>query len=661
MGSTTLFTFLFEHPTRAQTVELLGSWDNFTTSYQLQRDRRRGRGVWSGCYTFDNIICDGDLKNVGEPRSGALKMGGTYWYYYNVDGEECHNPSEPSTTLCPLLPGQQLNVLEVPRETRSGQNSLNPDVFTRNPKDKFLTPVPPVPPKAMPSPRLGDYCRETYTVPTVSLTTPRSATYPYTTPAYSPGPARHARSASTTPAMSSTALFSDFKGLKEKFAQKRSASHARSGSRNIRELEIGAPTLISTTAEEVNLVPLSSLQRTPVSSPLPTPLTSRSLPTPRTATSLSPSVQAKLREFSPLGSHPIDPAKDFEMSSLTTARADEGHHGGRPRSRSDVAPSTAESLYAPVSLVRARSTETRRTKLFCNEPWISSPRLPRQHEIDPEAAAEDLAPAPTLRRPTTSLDPLVADARPTSSHGGHQSSGLRNSALDKDKELPPLPRYLVPAPLYACNSESSSPKLQSDLEENEYREIQVEDATFQMLSERKGEFATWGTDSVTFSSPTSDDEDVYSPTFSSLTSDCSDSGSPHRYSRFSISDYIDSPDRNSAVIEEGMGDEQLDSDAAQHHISTSPPKLGELQLSSFGPSLFNLDIQHAESAPRRRAACFGLGFQSYKLPEDETESKDTITEPSLRPQPAIQHDRGSSVSHVEKLVDDFGFLGDSVV
>jgi hypothetical protein len=578
---------------------------------------------------------------------------------YSVDGiEERYNPSEPSTTTCPLLPGQRLNVLEVPREAGNSHNTGDADVFTRNPKDKFLTPVPPVPPKALPSPRLGDLCSESYRVPMVSLTTPRSATYPYTTPAYSPGPVRHARSASTTPALSSTALFTDFKGLKEKFAQKRSASHARAGSKNIRGLEIGAPTLISTTAEEVNVVPLSSLRRTPVSSPLPTPQASKSLPSPpmapQTASSLPVSVREKLRQFSPLGSHPIEPAEDCLQSSVAPV---ECSYETRPRSRSDVAPTTAGSLCAPASIARANSTAMRRTKLFCNEPWISSPRLPRQHEIDPEAAAKKI---PVLQRPLVALEPLSADVRPTSSHGGDRSSGLRDSALDKDKVLPPLPRYLVPAPLYACNSADPSSQTEDAPEEHEYQEIQVEDARFQMLSDPKGHFSLWSAESGTFSSPTSDDEEAYSPTFSSLTSDCSDAGSPRRFSRFSISDYIDSPNRDSAFVEDEFEKEAQSESTTEEDVSTLPPKLEELHLSSFGPSLFDLDIQHAESAPRRQAACFGLGFQSYKLPEDETASKVTVTESSFHSKPAIQHLRGSSLGRSETIVNDFGFLGEVV-
>ncbi|KAL1592384.1 hypothetical protein SLS60_011463 [Paraconiothyrium brasiliense] len=587
-------------------------------------------------------------------------MGGTYWYYYSVDGvEERHNSAEPSTTACPLLPGQRLNVLEVPRESESRHVVGDADVFTRNPKDKFLTPVPPVPEKTLPSPRLGNLCSEPYRVPAVSLTTPRSATYPYTTAAYSPGPARHARSASTTPALSSTALFADFKGLKEKFAQKRSASHARAGSRNIRHLEIGAPTLISSTAEEVNLVPLPSLQRSPIPSPSPTPGTSKSLPSapivPHTATSLPASVREKLREFSPLGSHPIHPANDLISPSLSASGF---AHATRPRSRSDVAPTTAGSLCAPASVVRANSTDTRRTKLFCNEPWISSPRLPRQHEIDPDAAAKD---ALVLQRTPVALEPPSIDARPTSRHGGDCSLRLRNSAMSTDKELPPLPRYLVPAPLYACNSADSSPKMDEAPEEHEYQEIQVDDARFQMLSERRGgHFSIWSAESGAFSSPTSDDDEVYSPTFSSLTSDCSEAGSPRRFSRFSISDYIHSPERDSAFLEEDLGKNEQHGSTANDDISAMLPKLEELHLSSFGPSLFNLDIQHADSAPRRQAACFGLGFQGYKLPEDETSSRVTVTKTSLHSQLAIRHGRGSSISRNETLVNDFGFLGDAV-
>lgn len=97
MGSTTLTTFLLYvssspprkprtdfspsqvHPSII-TVELLGSWDNFSRPYPLERDRRAGRGHWRGCHTFRNITCDGEGRTI-DGRDGGLKMGGTYWYF----------------------------------------------------------------------------------------------------------------------------------------------------------------------------------------------------------------------------------------------------------------------------------------------------------------------------------------------------------------------------------------------------------------------------------------------------------------------------------------------------------------------------------------------------------------------------------------------------
>ena len=125
------------------------------------------------------------------------------------DDEEQHNILEPSTTVCPLLPGQRVNVLEVPMEfsCRSGTTSQDRSVFTQNPNDRYLTPVPP---KPLPSPRLGDLCKESYRVPT-----PRSATYPPLSRSGNPREG-HARSASSSPSFGSNAVFTEFKVLKGK-------------------------------------------------------------------------------------------------------------------------------------------------------------------------------------------------------------------------------------------------------------------------------------------------------------------------------------------------------------------------------------------------------------------------------------------------------------
>lgn len=64
-----------------RSVKLLGSWDNFSKAYPMERDRRVGPGQWRGCHTFTDIIGDGPPGDKSQWRTGGLKMGATYWYY----------------------------------------------------------------------------------------------------------------------------------------------------------------------------------------------------------------------------------------------------------------------------------------------------------------------------------------------------------------------------------------------------------------------------------------------------------------------------------------------------------------------------------------------------------------------------------------------------
>ena len=135
----------------------------------MTRDLRIGRHHWRGCFSFSNIICDGEPAEELVSREGGLKMGGKYWYYvrtighqrllgvlirgqYQLDSEmDHHNPCEPSTTSCPYLPGQRVNVLEVPTQDESDDSTGRPSTssssidakFTLNPEDKFLALKPP--------------------------------------------------------------------------------------------------------------------------------------------------------------------------------------------------------------------------------------------------------------------------------------------------------------------------------------------------------------------------------------------------------------------------------------------------------------------------------------------------------------------------------------
>ncbi|KIW88241.1 uncharacterized protein Z519_11352 [Cladophialophora bantiana CBS 173.52] len=194
MAPTTLVTFLVRSPPSTRSVHLYGSWDNFTNAYPMQRDTRTGPEHWSGCHSFSNIICDGDAKGNGLPRQGGLKMGGTYWYYYKLDDEiEFHNSAEPSTTSCPMLPGQLVNVLNVPfalttssRSRNDSVSSISSDYRTMDPTDKFLNPRP-VP--AKPSlPRLK-------TSPTLLQQSWSSSSSPASSSSL---PSRRGRSTSTT-------------------------------------------------------------------------------------------------------------------------------------------------------------------------------------------------------------------------------------------------------------------------------------------------------------------------------------------------------------------------------------------------------------------------------------------------------------------------------
>ncbi|KAF2124773.1 hypothetical protein P153DRAFT_390241 [Dothidotthia symphoricarpi CBS 119687] len=640
MDNTALHTFWFHCPAALRSVVLLGSWDNFAKPYLLKLDTRRGRCLWKGCFTFADIICDGDLDNLSPKRDGPLKMGGTYWYYYKVDGEEeSHNPTEPSTTFCPLLPGQRLNVLEIPHEGHRRSSSANSDVFTRNPGDRYLTPVPPSTPRPLPSPQLGDTSTQPYNTLMALPWASRSASYPPADRFLSPNVVRHARSASASPLLSSTPLLGEFKGLKEKLVSKRSRSRSRS---ETKELEIGLPVLISTTIDHHHLISPSSFRPPPSPLPRDTPLATDHQRLP-----------ALRKQFAPLGSHPVDPVWDA-TPNIAELSGEQERPRRRPQSHMPFTVGINESDLSS-GRVRANSADTRRTEhgLFSNAPWLSSPEP--QHSFDDVSAAEVEAaqqfhPAPVLRRPSASLELPFISERPTSSHGEDCSSSLRSSSFDK--ALPALPRYFEPEPLFVCNDSTvhelpaEEPRYEQRPQENQ----DADDFIVQFAERSRSHFSTWSSDSLTFSYPNSDDEAVQSPTFSSLTSDCS---SPRRLStRFSYVEQRCDTDYDMTSTE-----------GSSAYLSASPPQLDQLRISTFGPNLFNVDIQHTDPTPHRKVACFGLGFQGfqgYSLPDDG-DSKSTITETTLRPEPTDRSQRESSASHLERLMDEFGYLGDAVV
>ncbi|POS76842.1 hypothetical protein DHEL01_v204753 [Diaporthe helianthi] len=114
----------------------------------MERDSRRDRRQWRGCYVFKDVIYDGERPGSSR-RNGGLKMGQPYYYYYELDGcVEAHDPSLPTTTACPYLPGQTVNMMWVPTEKSDRKRSASlssvrrEDFKTMSPKDKYSTPKP---------------------------------------------------------------------------------------------------------------------------------------------------------------------------------------------------------------------------------------------------------------------------------------------------------------------------------------------------------------------------------------------------------------------------------------------------------------------------------------------------------------------------------------
>ena len=245
-----------------------------------------GRGFWRGCHSFVNIICDGQTMNKQPGRSGGLRMGEKYWYYvrkphglpphyltsdqYKLNGDiEYHNTAEASTTSCPSLPGQPVNVVEIPlihsshsRSTSASSNTSSAsEIRTMNPEDKYLKP------RAAPLPRL-------HTTPSKTSLLPASSKYP-TPPGSSLEPPSihetvpHPKSAvisrrqhfprdesvpgksrSLSPPRQHLGLRAAFQQLKDSISEP-DMERGRSGyGEHQGEMQIGNPVLISRTDEE---------------------------------------------------------------------------------------------------------------------------------------------------------------------------------------------------------------------------------------------------------------------------------------------------------------------------------------------------------------------------------------------------------------------------
>lgn len=682
MGTTTLVTFLFESPAAARTVELLGSWDNFTKSYSMKRDRRKGSCFWSGCYSFKDIICDGDLNNLSQKRSGGLKMGGTYWYYYRIDDNEYHDSTQPSTTLCPLLPGQRLNVLEVPFESRSRSNSassISSGIHTLDPEDKYLTPRPaPIPrlPKSSGSHSYEHFRKHSH--PDTGDSTITATSHPLSANNDSEaqsrlGSSHYERKIKSAASSTSTlkTAFLDLTGTKEKSAtsldtsklrRPASAENERGRSRharNVRELRISPPILIGSTSERQNLMPLktSGFPKSSLSSPI-SPMT------------------VKGHGFSPLRCHPVDaeidfsfpnesiqgvqpPAKrDQSQTSLSSVKPEfvlgreRASSTGRKRTSSPRkvrSPSQSETIYhrRSLSIGRVREPSPLRNAVIFDEP-MQIPEEIKEVKNEDEAAAEMASLSLSPLAPSHSID----TQRPPSYQKDDLDPAKRSKPL-LDKDLPALPSYLVPEPLFRQveTSEVDGDNLMKDEQMSQ--------------SEPSSNISLWADTSAALTSPSLDGDGVNSPTFSCLTTGSSDIDTPERLS----DQFATGIDIFYHVDGEGRGNEHFNDPSDRHESATSEsPALLE---SPLGPNFFKIDIKRPESAPRRHAACFGLldRFHGYSLPDDQSVSDGARAKPPMlsnfeNPIPSesqINAEADPAVSQLEHLMNEFGYLGEAVL
>jgi len=94
----------------------------------LKKDTQKGSGHWTGCHAFNDIVCDNEENtHPANRRNIGLKQGGTYYYYFVINNtSNFYDVNTPYTSLCPMLPGQAVNILEVPieRPMSSGSSLL---------------------------------------------------------------------------------------------------------------------------------------------------------------------------------------------------------------------------------------------------------------------------------------------------------------------------------------------------------------------------------------------------------------------------------------------------------------------------------------------------------------------------------------------------------
>ncbi|KAH0541528.1 hypothetical protein FGG08_004003 [Glutinoglossum americanum] len=589
--NTALFTFMLQTPPNINSAHLVGSWDNFKKRYPMEKDVRKGRGHWKGCHTFENIICDGELDVRGRKRDGGLKMGGKYWYYFELDGEiEIHNPTQPSTNSCPFLPGQPTNILDVPIETgsehhRNHGRSSSLGQLTLNPADKYTQPRPAPKPKP---PRLSTSPASLRRRPV----SPWRARQGHSSPIPSGSPSAKARNSPFTRKRSVTdsgamKSFSRTNSLRAAFLNTRGSDNEseRDYGGETRDLKIGNPVLISRSDEGRHCIPISAFSRTP---------------SPTSPASVLPQTHSPIRSGNPTETRPPKSPLRFHP----------------------VVPSV------DVSPVRATSRDLSPSR----NPILDLPLPPLPVEIIVE---ED-----------------------------------ENEDFDLDFQASPEPEYVIPTALKpppprkpSFNEDSSSECLSPNIPDMTFghhtalkpEPLHIRERIPRMDQEPRSHFSIYSNSSAAYSPSSANTlNSPMSAYFSSINGDSSVPDSPCELptpfgSEFAEEDLTDMRNTSRRLVDDN--DQEL--------------ALGGLRINT-GDS-------------KRKAACFGFPtFKGYSLPEEENSSQDTLrktatlgvsqetSRTTFGPagdgeflQSLSESEQG--LSTLEELLNDLGYLGDSII
>ncbi|KAI0999130.1 hypothetical protein K3495_g9065 [Podosphaera aphanis] len=97
-------SFSLQTSAGVRSVQLLGSWDNYTGHLPLSKDRASSKpGQWRGTFRF---------------QGSTLQPGQRYWYYYIID--RFHVSYDPShISITEPTTRRVLNILDIPREKYS--------------------------------------------------------------------------------------------------------------------------------------------------------------------------------------------------------------------------------------------------------------------------------------------------------------------------------------------------------------------------------------------------------------------------------------------------------------------------------------------------------------------------------------------------------------